>query len=1120
MAGCLNKKRESFWKNSSFFFFALLIFSLLIFLFFLNIVDIAGPALAKIWEADPADSDREIQNLIDGAAPGDTILVPGGTYYVETDINLKEGITFAGKEEDLGKVVISGNPKRRIIQPASNTCIKNFIIQDGNVAINCREGTTNITIEHNLILNNLYGITSLSDDVKILSNTIVHNLIRGIIVRIDPNVTRDLNRPILYGQGNIIGFNGCDLEIYQNVDQDSSKEPFLDLGVISLSYNNIFNKVYQFLVSSDHNDGTGITQLAVFGPGNFSANPYFKAPGIGSGTAPDRGDYHLLSYSPCIDRGDPDSDYSNEPQPNGGRVNLGFYGNTPEAALSIDSDDDGLFDCQEGAQDRDKDTVADWQDDDTVVIPLPGGNETITLHVTVLRQDPPYTGTGDDPARAAFKDAQVLFPPGLDFDLPDGYFPYGIVKFRVPNLDEGAIITLTMHLPENFKAIGKSSYLALSSESSRSSEPSKSSWESLPFEFDPSEKTITVTIEDGQKGDRDVANKGVIEHTAGLVIPETISWKNPGKCFISLLESSAFKGTYFPFGKSCQILKSDPISRSNQIPGSYYILKSYQMKSCTILPYRSKDMVLPACFFTFTFTFTFIFLMILFYMPRLKKIKKVEKVRFSASAVLSTISPSTNSLSTNSPHILFFGLFLFLGILFFSWLFFPSPGWAQLKQSIEIASSPHPVGSGARALGMAGAYIGSADDATAASWNPAGLKHLVNPEISLVGAYSLRSERLDFDKSPEASGTYRLDDWNVNYLSVTYPVRRFKKNFFLSLNYQHLYDFSKKLSSYHWHSFSERPSWDMNYQADCEQSGGLRALSPALAVMVTPRLTLGMAANIWSDKLFANEWVAKYHTDGQGTIDKVPVVSHADSCEKYRFSGLNFNLGLLWDIGEVFTLGAVYKTPFTADLEHTSTLYHIEKYPQNSLPDKYTYESKKEKEELSMPRSYGLGLAYHPFDSSGDLLVIDLDIYRTEWGDYELIKKDGSRISPITGYSKSEVTVKPTWQVRLGAEYAFVTERRRIIPTIRGGAFYDPEPAPDKPDDFYGVSLGFGLTFREKNEASSRRKKRKERQYSMSIDMAYQYRRGKQKEGEIIQGENSQADVDHHLVYSSVIYYF
>jgi len=47
------------------------------------------------------------------------------------------------------------------------------------------------------------------------------------------------------------------------------------------------------------------------------------------------GDFHLKANSPCIDRGDPTDSYANEPQPNGGRINMGAYGNTVEATLSF-----------------------------------------------------------------------------------------------------------------------------------------------------------------------------------------------------------------------------------------------------------------------------------------------------------------------------------------------------------------------------------------------------------------------------------------------------------------------------------------------------------------------------------------------------------------------------------------------------------------------------------------------------------------------------------------------------------------------------------------------------------------------------------------------------------------
>jgi len=38
--------------------------------------------------------------------------------------------------------------------------------------------------------------------------------------------------------------------------------------------------------------------------------------------------------SPCIDAGDPNSPVAEEPQPNGGRINLGTYGGTAEASKS------------------------------------------------------------------------------------------------------------------------------------------------------------------------------------------------------------------------------------------------------------------------------------------------------------------------------------------------------------------------------------------------------------------------------------------------------------------------------------------------------------------------------------------------------------------------------------------------------------------------------------------------------------------------------------------------------------------------------------------------------------------------------------------------------------------
>src|SRR5260221_7577894 len=78
------------------------------------------------------------------------------------------------------------------------------------------------------------------------------------------------------------------------------------------------------------------------------------------------------------------------------------------------------------------------------------------------------------------------------------------------------------------------------------------------------------------------------------------------------------------------------------------------------------------------------------------------------------------------------------------------------------------LGSGARAFGMGGAFLARADDATAASWNPAGLSYLRLPEMSLAGTntlYHTDATRID---GPEPN---RFDGTAVDFAAFTWPLR-------------------------------------------------------------------------------------------------------------------------------------------------------------------------------------------------------------------------------------------------------------------------------------------------------------------------------------------------------------
>lgn len=414
---------------------------------------------------------------------------------------------------------------------------------------------------------------------------------------------------------------------------------------------------------------------------------------------------------------------------------------------------------------------------------------------------------------------------------------------------------------------------------------------------------------------------------------------------------------------------------------------------------------------------------------------------------------------------------------------------SAIAQQVEISSSANPVGSGARAMGMGGAFIAVADDATAASWNPGGLIQLETPEVSAVFSYHKRREEYTSQTHPETEGGNEMSSSNLNYLSAAYPFALAGRNMVVSLNYQHLYDFTKDIEfDYNYPLAGTTMKGHWNFQ----QEGGLYTVSPAFAVQITPRFSAGMTVNFWENPFGNNGWEDKSRYTASGTRNNIPIDVQWRENKEHEFSGYNMHLGFLWSINETFTLGGVYKTPFTADINKKRSLYY-EVQAFNSFTD--TVET--EDMELKMPDSYGLGLAVRLSDS----LTVNLDVYRTEWGKYTFVDSSGNETSPVTGMPKSDTEVKPTHQIRLGGEYLFIRENT-VIP-VRAGIFYDPEPSEGNPEDYYGVSLGSGFMWG-----------------NMVLDAAYQYRWGNDVEGDVIGVPNTSADVSQHLALVSAIYHF
>ena len=212
----------------------------------------------------------------------------------------------------------------------------------------------------------------------------------------------------------------------------------------------------------------------------------------------------------------------------------------------------------------------------------------------------------------------------------------------------------------------------------------------------------------------------------------------------------------------------------------------------------------------------------------------------------------------------------------------------------SIFSAPLPTGSGARALGQ-GSFVGIADDATAASWNPAGLIQLERPETSF--AYRFTETENQHASTAEnfsvGENTYQSD--GLNYVSLASPLPQSwsKRHAVASLNYQEAYDFTHHFTArineqsrsqftdantrtftatQHDHIlfeggtievdinsvFTTRSTstlrqlieTDIEADLDFEQEGIIEAITPAMAIELIPHFSLGAAVNFYQDSAF------------------------------------------------------------------------------------------------------------------------------------------------------------------------------------------------------------------------------------------------------------------------------
>jgi parallel beta-helix repeat protein len=307
-----------------------------------------------------------IQHAIDMAGNGDTILVAQGTYSENISVIQKNGIHIQGAGADVTTIDGGGSGHVVVFNVASGSISGFTISNSGNnpgYSAGVFTSQANVSIEDNIITNNHHGITASSNsDVIIQGNQVISNTALSAIKIMTSSTGVIFHNVVasntwwgIYGTpsmlvNNTIVGNGSfgvlltpsELVIVRNNIIVGNRYGVFVLGreesavpLVKISYNDVWNNS-----SADYWEEYGTVEFDLQ-PNDIISRPFDPQPGTGEiHTSPlfvdaDNGNHHLQPMSPCIDAGDPNDDYSNEPEPSGMRINMGAYGNTAEASRTF-----------------------------------------------------------------------------------------------------------------------------------------------------------------------------------------------------------------------------------------------------------------------------------------------------------------------------------------------------------------------------------------------------------------------------------------------------------------------------------------------------------------------------------------------------------------------------------------------------------------------------------------------------------------------------------------------------------------------------------------------------------------------------------------------------------------
>jgi len=339
----------------------------------------------------------------------------------------------------------------------------------------------------------------------------------------------------------------------------------------------------------------------------------------------------------------------------------------------------------------------------------------------------------------------------------------------------------------------------------------------------------------------------------------------------------------------------------------------------------------------------------------------------------------------------------------------------EIFQEFKFNFSPP----GARAAAMGKAFIGLADDTTAAETNPAGLTTLVSPELSFEYKATdtvikrFASENSLIDKIPTDFGGKTNFP---SFISFFYPFKNIHISLFRHeyLNLKDEFNFERRIvKDFYYFPLSST----MNFKG-ANYGVAIAAKSGNLSIGLSFKLsTLKAEAETFREYFFYS-WTPYGYAKGNKTIID-------DTDKDYSFAA-----GLLYKFNEKISLGAVYsrspKFKIKEDFGFVLTNDRFVSFGYNSETQRFPTEIF-----INVPDKFGVGISYHPNESFTFLTDIVRIQYSQLVDNFKIIFEGKDYIKP------EDYEIKNATEIHMGAEYVSFIYNYPIA--LRGGLFTSPD---------------------------------------------------------------------------------